>query len=295
MSLVNRSFRALLVLGLASGALARCSQSSFGGGSHGDGGWLHGEGGWSQGWQGFGHHGPTNINYNPGIYLGFSPWGSYVYSPPLIVVGSGGLPSVVLPVSAPVPVPVAIRSNAGAGPLLPPPPPGLLEPNTPKARRLNPSRAKELVEVGDRSFRVNNIKRAEEKYGLAVKADPTAPAPHVHLAQVSLARGDYSASADHLRDAVTVATNGGWLLNVPDIQAVFAEPADFAKQLARLESHLQANPNDRDAWFVLGAECYLSGRSKRAFDVFQRLTDRKPDEALAAFLDASKPKPPAVN
>jgi cytochrome c-type biogenesis protein CcmH/NrfG len=84
------------------------------------------------------------------------------------------------------------------------------------------------------------------------------------------------------------------LLNVPDIQSVFAEPADFAKQLARLESHLQANPNDRDAWFVLGAEWYLSGRSKLASDVFQRLNDRKPDEALATFMDASKPKPPAA-
>jgi Tfp pilus assembly protein PilF len=149
-----------------------------------------------------------------------------------------------------------------------------------------------LVEVGDRSFRGGNIKRAEDKYHLASKTDPSSPTPHVHLAQVSLARGDYVAAADHLRDAVTVGTDGAWLLTTPDIQTIFAEPADFARHLARLESHLQASPNDRDAWFVLGAECYLSGRSKQASDVFQRLTDRKPDEALAAFLDASKTKAP---
>jgi tetratricopeptide (TPR) repeat protein len=174
------------------------------------------------------------------------------------------------------------------------PPRNLFDPNPPPARRSNPARAKELVEIGDRSFRGNNIHRAEEKYNLAAKADPTAPAPHVHLAQVSLARGDYASAADHLRDAVTVAPNPEWLLNAPDIQSVFAEPADFAKQLARLESHLQANPNDRDAWFVLGAEWYLSGRSRQASDVFQRLNDRKPDEALATFMDASKAKPPAA-
>jgi tetratricopeptide (TPR) repeat protein len=174
------------------------------------------------------------------------------------------------------------------------PPRNLFDPNPPPARRSNLARAKELVEIGDRSFRGNNIHRAEEKYNLAAKADPTAPAPHVHLAQVSLARGDYAAAADHLRDAVTVAPNAEWLLNAPDIQSVFAEPADFAKQLARLESHLQANPSDRDAWFVLGAEWYLSGRSRQASDVFQRLNDRKPDEALATFMDASKTKPPAA-
>jgi cytochrome c-type biogenesis protein CcmH/NrfG len=94
---------------------------------------------------------------------------------------------------------------------------------------------------------------------------------------------------------VTVGGERGWILTSPDIQAVFAEPADFARHLARVESHLQANPNDRDAWFVLGAELYLSGRSKQASDVFERLTDRKPDEALAAFMDASKTKLPAVN
>ncbi len=134
------------------------------------------------------------------------------------------------------------------------PPRAVIAPEPRPVRRPNPARAKEQLEIGDRSFRGGNIKRAEEKYNLAAKADPTAPMPHVHLAQVSIARGDYAAAADHLRDAVTVATDGNWLLNAPDIQAVFGEPADFARQLARLESHLQANPNDRDAWFVLGAE-----------------------------------------
>ena len=73
---------------------------------------------------------------------------------------------------------------------------------------------------------------------------------------------------------------------------MFSEPGDFARHLAKLESHLQANPGDRDGWFVLGAEWYLSGRARQAADVFQRLTDRQPDAALAEFLEvASPPKP----
>jgi hypothetical protein len=49
------------------------------------------------------------------------------------------------------------------------------------------------------------------------------------------------------------------------------------------------HPEDRDAWLVLGAEWYLSGRSARAADVFQRLNDptRRPDIALSAFLEAT--------
>ena len=115
--------------------------------------------------------------------------------------------------------------------MLPMPPPNLVNPNLipPRPRRENPTRAKELTDIGDRSFRAGNTKRAEEKFNLAAKADVTAPAPHVHLALVSLARGDYAAAADHLRDAVTVVVNNEWLLNAPDIQAIFAEPRDFGQ------------------------------------------------------------------
>jgi tetratricopeptide (TPR) repeat protein len=216
--------------------------------------------------------------------FGYGPSYGYGYYPPPLVMAM----PIIIP-AQPFPA-----RQGGGGLMLPMPPRGVADPNAPRVRPSNPARAKELVEIGDRSFRTGNIKRAEDKYNLAAKADPSAPAPHVHLAQVSLARGDYAAAADHLRDAITVASDPSWLLHAPDIQSTFAEPADFAKQLARLESHLQASPNDRDAWFVLGAECYLSGRSKQASDVFQRLTDRRPDEALSAFLDASKTKLPAA-
>jgi hypothetical protein len=246
------------------------------------------------------HHGHGDhqgtINYTPGIFYGYGPGGAFGFSPPVFVIGSGGFFPNPGPAFVPQPFPAAMGRG---GLMLPMPPAGFLDPiatrPAPRPRQPNPARAKEQVEVGDRSFRAGDIKRAEDKYKIAAKADPSAPSPHVHMAQVSMVRGDYASAADRLRDAVTVAPNADWLLRVADIQAIFVEPADFAKQLARLESHLQANPNDRDAWFVLGAECYLSGRTKQASDVFQRLTDRRPDEALAAFLDASKTKLPPAN
>jgi tetratricopeptide (TPR) repeat protein len=298
MSTVARSCWLPIVLVMVTPALAQhhhsgafASYSSHGHG-HGhspvvaSGGYIPGGGGYFPGgggnpYRGYGL-GAVGGGYGYfGSGFGLS-YGIGYYQPPLVLA---------FPIQ---PLPVA---QGGGGLMLPLPPQGFANPNPPQARRLNPARAKELVEIGDRSFRAGNIKRAEEKYNLAVKADPTSPVPHVHLAQVSMARGDYAAAADHLRDAITVATDPGWLINAPDIQTIFGEPADFAKQLARLESHLQANPTDRDAWFVLGAECYLSGRSRQASDVFQRLTDRRPDEALSAFLGAltTRNPQPAAN
>ena len=120
-----------------------------------------------------------------------------------------------------------------------------------------------------------------------MRAAPDLALPRVRLGQIAMVRGQYAAAADRLREAETAQP--GWILNAPDIQALYGEPTDFANNVAELESYLQANPDDRDAWLVLGAEWFLSGRTNKAADVFKRLNDpnRKPDVALAAFLDAS--------
>lgn len=154
-------------------------------------------------------------------------------------------------------------------------------------RRANPSRADELIEVGDRAFRAGNYRRAEDRYHLAAKANDGSPWPSVRLSQVAVVRGDYNKAAGYLRDAVASTEGSGWLIDAPDLQSMFGEPGDFSKQIAHLESHLQTHPNDRNAWFVLGVENYFSGRPRIASDAFLRLTDKAPDEALTAFLDAS--------
>ncbi len=154
-------------------------------------------------------------------------------------------------------------------------------------RRSNPSRAEELIEVGDRSFRGGNYRRAEDRYQLAARANEASPWPCVRLSQVAVVRGDYNKAAAYLRDAVATTKGSGWLIEAPDLQSMFGEPGDFSKQIAHLESHLQTHPTDRNAWFVLGAENYFSGRPRIASDALLRLTDKSPDEALSAFLDAA--------
>jgi tetratricopeptide repeat protein len=193
--------------------------------------------------------------------------------------------------------------SAVPGPVAPPPPPGWLAPARveqvgKKPTRKDAARSGQLVVLGDRLFRGNNTKRAEERYLQAARLDPSSASPLLRLTQIALVRDQYAEAAAHLREAETAQP--GWLATAPDVQSLYAEPVDFARRLSRLESHLQVHPDDRDAWLLLGAEWYLSGRSARAADVFQRLNDpaRRPDIALAAFLEATtqkevKPGPPA--
>jgi len=206
-----------------------------------------------------------------------SPAGFFTFMPPMMLMGPG----------VPFPFPAAFDQ----GPISPPPPPGFFAPPAmkPPSRpsRKDAARAEQLVVLGDRLFRGNNIKRAEERYLQAARLDPSSAAPLLRLAEIALVREQYAEAARRLREAETAQP--GWIATAPDVQALYGEPDEFARRLASLESHLQVHPDDRDAWLVLGAQWYLSGRTARAADVFVRLNDprRKPDVALAAFLQAT--------
>ncbi len=221
------------------------------------------------------HH---HCESGPGFALGAvgNGW-SWYGSPYFMTIGPNG-PMMFAP-GMPF-----ILDRGAVGGAMPPLNPAAI---VPKARRADPTKSAQLVTVGDRLFRAGNLKRASERYEQALRAAPDLAAPRVHLAQVALSRGDFAEAASLLRAAI--AAEPGWLPKAPDIQAVYGEPKDFAKQIARLESRVQIEPGDRNAWFVLGAELFLSGRTRRAGDIFVRLSDRQGDPALAAFLSASKP------
>lgn len=210
--------------------------------------------------------------YWPPIYSTVGPNGPVTYTP-------------FAPVFVPQFLPVAFDGGAIGGPM--PVLPGPVNPVAARPKRPDPAKGAQLVTIGDRLFRVGNFKRAFDRYEQAARANPEAAAPHLRLAQVSLVRGHFQEAADEIR--VAVAVEPGWLVHAPDIQSIYGEPADFARQIAKLESRVLVEPNDRDAWLVLGAQLYLSGQTRRASDIFLRLSDRKPDAALTAFIDASSP------
>jgi hypothetical protein len=258
---------------------------------------------WAQG------HGHASFHHSPGAMVmpGHHGSGSVVI-PGLAAVGGGygygygwpfygGFGFGALPFAYVQPL-LVIAPPGGGGVLAGPMPPAALFPARPlpaggevaKPRRPDPARAAQLVTYGDRNFRAGNIHRAAERYTQAMSADPSAAAPRVRMAQVELCRGHYAEATRQYREATTAEP--GWLIHAADIQAIYGEPADFARQVTRLETHLHVNPGDRDAWFVLGAQMYLSGRTRQAADIFLRLTDRKADPSLAAFLDAATPAQP---
>jgi len=160
----------------------------------------------------------------------------------------------------------------------------------PRPRPTDPALAARLVKMGDNLFRAGNLNRAQERYEQAVRADFSDAAPRMRLAQVAMVRARYSEAADHLREAQ--AADPHWLDHPRDVQTLFGDPSDFAAQVGRLETHLQAHPEDRDAWLMLGINRLLTGQSREASDIFLRISGDHPDPALSAFLDASTRRVP---
>jgi len=227
---------------------------------------------------------------------GFYGWGGYAgYGGYGFGGGFGGgfgfAPQIPGPFFAPQFLPWAVDRGMLGGPL---PGVGAADVPRPVVRRVHPTsstKSTQLQTIGDRLFRAGNFKRATERYQQAAAADPDAATPKVRLAQTALVRGQVGEAARLLRDAVYA--DAGFLTNPVNIRTIYGEPAEFNRQVAKLESKVQADPADRDAWFVLGAELYLSGQVRRAGDVFTRLSNQKMDYPLSEFLDATDPQVPA--
>ena len=82
-----------------------------------------------------------------------------------------------------------------------------------RPNRKDAARAEQLVVVGDRLFRGNNIKKAEERYLQAARLDPSSAAPLVRLAQIALVRDQFAEAARRLREAETAQP--GWIATAP--------------------------------------------------------------------------------
>jgi hypothetical protein len=221
------------------------------------------------------------------IVVGFGPWwpGPYGYGYPVFAAGPVLMPPPVVTVFPFINDQMFLPQNAPNIANQPMRPVGNA---APRPRPHDTTRGKELTELGDRLFRAGNLPRAVERYEQAIRANPDRAEPRARLAFVALARGKYQDAANKLREALTAEP--GWLANAGDLQSVFREPAVFDEHVAKLEAHLQAKPEDRDAWLVLGSIWYFSGRTQKAADIFLRLSDRLEDTTLRAFQLATKAK-----
>ena len=117
---------------------------------------------------------------------------------------------------------------------------------------------------------------------------PDLAKPRFRLAQIAMMRGQYAAAAD--ADSRGRNRAAGLDRQRPRYPGPLRRAGRFRQQRgAARDSSCRPIPTTAMRGSSWAAEWFLSGRTTKAADVFKRLNDpnRKPDVALAAFLDAS--------
>ena len=239
------------------------------------------------GHRGMGAHGEVGFTAATALSPVFVGGGGFFFGvSPVLVMGPG---SFLPPMAWMGPTFLPARA-----PLMPPPPPGFLGPNggiagnKAKAKPSDPVRSGQLTTLGDRLFRAGNLKKAEERYLQAMRVAPTWPHRVSGWLRSPLRGATTPTQPTRLREAETAEP--GWIVNAPDIQTIYGEPTEFARQFGAARD-LSCRPiptTAMDGW-SWEPNCFSRVERQRPPTSSRGSTipNRKSDVALAAFLDAS--------
>jgi tetratricopeptide (TPR) repeat protein len=125
--------------------------------------------------------------------------------------------------------------------------------------------AERYLTLGDRAFREGRWADAVQFYGKAVEFAPTEGALWLVLADALFSTGDYHYAGFAVRKALELDPT--LVDSAVDKHTFYADPAEFDRQIAALETYLVAHPTDRDARLVLSLNCLFGNRPAQAVDL----------------------------
>ena len=145
-------------------------------------------------------------------------------------------------------------------------------------------KARELIRSGKRLFAAGNHRLAIARFEEASRRHAEEPTPHFFRAQALFAMQDYAQAALAIKTGLTV--NPDWLQLDFDVYHLYRNPEELRPQIARLASHLKANPLDREALFVLAFELFLTDQKDKARTILEQVARLEPDDThLKPFFD----------
>lgn len=110
---------------------------------------------------------------------------------------------------------------------------------------------------GDKAFERGDYAEARGEYVRAVILSDSSAAARISLGISEFALGNFDDAAWAIREGVARAPHLG--LASLDLREAYEHPEDLASHLAALEAVVESDPNDADAWFLLGFVRYFSG------------------------------------
>lgn len=136
--------------------------------------------------------------------------------------------------------------------------------------------------LGHRAFQSGQFEEARSIYIRGVLEDDTDGHAKLFFGLANYALGKYDVASIAIRRALSVTPE---LINRPlDVRSMYPDADVYEAHLATLQNHVEANPEDRGARFLLGFIHYGSARPETALALFKQLADADPEDELAAAM-----------
>ncbi|MCH8251938.1 MAG: hypothetical protein IID36_05740 [Planctomycetes bacterium] len=136
--------------------------------------------------------------------------------------------------------------------------------------------------LGHRAFQSGQFEEARSIYIRGMLEDDTDGHAKLFFGLANYALGKYDVASIAVRRALTVTPD---LINRPlDVRSMYPDADVYESHLAALKKHVEANPDDRGARFLLGFIHYGSARPEAALALFKQLADADPEDELAAAM-----------
>jgi TolA-binding protein len=254
---------------------------------------------WSRPWNNF-HFGWLS-GYSSGLFAAipsfwagsavataFDTTPTFVFSNPYFVAPQGGDTNIViqgLNYSQPIPPPTVEQTviayppapdqaDVQAGeplPTTPPPPPPEDETATAANKLFDDARA---------AFKAGRYADAQATAEQAIAKLPSDAALHEFRALTLFAQGKYKDAAAGLY--AVLAAGPGW--NWETVSRLYADPADYTKQLRALEGYVKDHPDAGEGHFLLAYQYLVLGSKTDAVNQFKEVVRVQPDDKLSAEL-----------
>ena len=158
-------------------------------------------------------------------------------------------------------------------------------------------RAETAVRSGRRLFEKGSYAAAADRFEQAAELDPADGASFFYSAQAYLAAEKYDKASAAI--AKGLSFNPKWPTKPTDVRAMYGDNNKLLQQMGGIARRLKANPQDKDALFLLGFQLFSSGEKEKARTIFEKLAKQAPgDDRIRPFIEyyhqngQSVPAPP---
>jgi len=140
---------------------------------------------------------------------------------------------------------------------------------------------------GVQAFRDGDYDGARRLFSYSVLDAPQNGFGELSYALALFAQENYAAAAGAIRRGLSLVPD---VIDRPiDVQRMYDSEADLIEHVQTLRLHVAANPNDADAWLVLGYVLYSSGDPEGAYRALEQASQFAASDTVTAILrDAAK-------